>query len=520
MQNLLDVQSRWKRACLLTLLGLCAVAALPPIYLWPFAFVALSGLFLLLDRCETHKQAFLTGWFFGMGFFGGGLYWLTNAFLVHSDKHGWLVPIAVPALAAAMGLFIGATTFLSKMLWRNYRQDTQVWGRIVMFVAAWAVLEWARGWLFTGFPWNLMSTIWGFSDTMLQPTAYVGSYGYSTLTVLAATLPAAFFYLDKKKRPLAIVAGFALPALFWGVGTLRLQEAETTYHDGIVLRLVQPSIAQADKWDRTLKVQNFRDHLALSAAPGKDGRHPTHIIWPETAATYPLNREPSVRQAIADIVPPGGAVLTGTPRMTPRGQKPYQVWNSMVAVNERGDITATYDKAHLVPFGEYIPFRQFIPLPKLTAGMVDFSAGDGRKTIKLDNLPSFSPLICYEIIFPYEVIDPSNRPHWLLNLTNDGWYGNSPGPYQHLISAKMRSVEEGLPLVRAANTGVSVVTDAYGRVISHLRYAEHGFTDVGLPQRLNIPPWSARLGASFPLLLIGLFLLTGQRLLRHFQNSQ
>ncbi len=506
--------SGFKRAVILIALGLCVVAALPPFYIWPLAVVGISGLFLFLDVAKTKKQAFVTGWLFGVGFFGGGLYWLTNAFFVHADKHGWLVPIAVPALAAGMGLFIGVTALLAFFLWRKGREAETVYGRIILFAVAWTMLEWVRGWLFTGFPWNLIGTIWGFNDAMMQPAAYLGAYGLSLVTILGLCLGAGVFYVSGRKRVIAALSILLVPISFWVTGTLRLTDAEMDSHDGILLRLVQPNIPQKDKWDRKLKVRNLQDQIALSVEPSETGKRPSHVIWPETAVTFALNREPNVLRAIASAVPSGGAVLTGTPRMTPRNEKPFQVWNSMMAVNELGNIIGSYDKAHLVPFGEYVPFRKILPLKKITAGGVDFSAGPGLETHSVQGLPPFSPLICYEIIFPNQVLDEKNRPQWLLNLTNDGWYGDSPGPYQHLISARMRSIEEGMPVIRVANTGVTVATDAYGRVQARLGYGERGFLDVALQKPLDSIPPAAELKSVLWGSLLVLFFIVGQLLLR------
>ncbi|MDV7337982.1 apolipoprotein N-acyltransferase [Terasakiella sp. A23] len=511
MQNVLELGG-YKRKLVLIALGLATVLALPPIYIFPLAFVGLSGLFLFLDRVETRKQAFVTGWMFGIGFFGGGLYWLTNAFLVHPDKHGWLIPLAVPALAVSIGVFIGFVTLLSHLFWSLRPKNDVVLGRIVLFAVAWTVIEWVRGWIFTGFPWNLIGTIWGFNDEVLQTASYVGAYGVSFLTVLAASLGAALYYTCKAQKGFALVAVFLLPGLMWTTGYLRLKDVVVEYHDGIVLRLVQPNISQKTKWDKNLKIKNFNTHLELSLAINKESAlgRPTHIIWPETAVTFAANRDPNVLRAISSIVPKDGTILTGTPRMTPRGEKPFQVWNSMIAVDQNAAIVASYDKAHLVPFGEYLPLRKWNPIPKLTAGMVDFSAGEGLQTLQIGSLPAFSPLICYEIIFPNQVIDKKNRPQWLLNLTNDGWYGDSPGPYQHLISAQMRSIEEGIPLVRVANTGITTITDAYGRMQSSIPYGIEGVIDVQLPLALSNVPYGAQLRTAAWAVLLIVFFILGQ----------
>jgi len=363
-----------------------------------------------------------------------------------------------------------------------------------MFSLMWALLEWLRGWVFTGFPWNLAGMIWGFSDALLQAASVFGAYGLSLVTVMICSLGAICAYPVTKRMRLQIMgAGLGLIVLLWSFGAVRLQTAIEAVHEDVVLRLVQGNIAQKDKWDRGLQYQNFQDQLALSAAPPTNpSLNPTHIIWPETAVTYSLSREPNAVRALAAVAPHGGMVITGTPRMTPREHQPYQVWNSLMAVDYQGDIVGHYDKSHLVPFGEYMPLRDWNPFPKLTAGQVDFSAGAGVETMTLAGLPPFSPLICYEIIFPHAVVDADHRPQWLLNLTNDGWYGHSAGPYQHLMASRMRSIEEGLPLVRVAGTGVSAVTDAYGRIVAQIPYGVRAVVDVALPKALEVPPLAAR----------------------------
>lgn len=192
------------------------------------------------------------------------------------------------------------------------------------------------------------------------------------------------------------------------------------------------------------------------------------VIWPETAATFFVEDQPVARSQMADVLGPDDILITGAPRTYPRDTDEYKVWNAVQVVDSSGEIVASFDKFHLVPFGEYVPFRSILPFPKLTAGRTDFSAGPGPKTLEVPGIPSFSPLICYEVIFPGAVVDDANRPEWLLNVTNDGWFGKSAGPYQHLAAARFRSVEEGLPLIRAAYTGVSIMYDPYGRKLAEL----------------------------------------------------
>jgi apolipoprotein N-acyltransferase len=277
-----------------------------------------------------------------------------------------------------------------------------------------------------------------------------------------------------------------LLGLVWAGGALRLAEATVEDVPGIRLRLVQGNVPQADKWRSELRNQWFGHHLRLS---GDDAQGITHVIWPESASPYPLSQVADARALIAQVVPPGGLLLTGGERFD-FSQDPPKAWNSLFVVDDTGAVRAHYDKRDLVPFGEFMPLRDLLAkvgLDKLTPGSLDFQAGSGRTTIALPGLPPFSPLICYETIFPGRVFDPDARPAWLLNITNDGWFGKSSGPYQHLAMARMRAIEEGLPMVRAANTGISVVVDPWGRERARLDLGETGVLDAALPLPL---PWT------------------------------
>jgi len=279
-----------------------------------------------------------------------------------------------------------------------------------------------------------------------------------------------------------------LPLAGWGVGAWRLAAAPLPgSHASLAvpevrLRLVQPSIPHALKWRSDQRAANLRLQAEMSLGPGHDDR--TLIIWPETAVPYLLAAEPRLREELAALVPPGGYLVTGAPRVDPE-RPDAEIWNSLHALDGSGQIAATYDKVHLVPFGEYTPLRSLLGLAKLTAGTRDFSAGPGLASLALPGVPPFSPLICYEVIFPGAVIPPSGqgpRPRWLLNLTNDAWFGDSSGPYQHFASARIRAVEEGIPLIRAANNGISAVIDPYGRVVGQINLNDRGVLDAQLPE--------------------------------------
>jgi apolipoprotein N-acyltransferase len=325
----------------------------------------------------------------------------------------------------------------------------------------------------------------------------------------------------------------AAAALLIGVpaaaGVWRLADATSETVPGVRLRLVQPSIPQTLKNDPQAEVQNFKRLLALSAAQGADKI--TATIWPEAAAPPLLERYPNLRRAIAAVTPPGGLLITGAERAEPlQGWPPQHVWNSVVALDDKGDIVATYDKAHLVPFGEYVPLRHILPVEKIAPSIGDFTAGPGPRTLTLPGLPAVSPLICYEAIFPGDVANPAPvitreflgipqamqqpRPHWLLNVTNDAWYGRTPGPLQHLASARTRAVEEGLPLMRAANNGISAAVDPYGRVLARLDLDAVGVLDEPLPRDLA-PTLYAQFGDSIYAALALLFLASIALLTRY-----
>jgi apolipoprotein N-acyltransferase len=305
----------------------------------------------------------------------------------------------------------------------------------------------------------------------------------------------------------SVACGIALIGLIGLSGWVRLSQADTAPVPGVMLRVVQPNIAQTLKWVPAERARNFERLLELTASPVAAGAAPvTHVIWPETAVPFFLERDAGARQAMASVTPPGGGILTGAPRVRAEANGENRFWNSLHAVDGSGAVVASYDKFHLVPFGEYMPLRGILPVDGIAAGATDFSSGPGPATIQVPGLPPFSPLICYEVIFPGAVKDPGNRPDWLLNVTNDAWYGKSAGPHQHFAISRVRAVEEGLPLVRSANTGISGIIDSYGRVTAYLGLGERGIVDAALPGALPITPYG-RIGDIILVLLLMSFSL-------------
>jgi apolipoprotein N-acyltransferase len=371
--------------------------------------------------------------------------------------------------------------------------------------------EWVRSWIFTGFPWNLIGTVWAGSDAMMQFAAYGGVYGLGMVTIIVAAMPAALLDQDENRNNVRAVFFSALIGLLiWAGGVWRLSTPSPGYAEGIRLRLVQPNIPQNLKWKSGYRLGHVKKQIELSIRPPENGPPPTHIIWAETAVPFNLVNDPRLLSYIGRNAPKDGFLIAGAPRSTPPGTANPVYWNSLLAITRSGTVAATYDKKHLVPFGEYVPFREFLAFSKLTAGRADFTPGEGPRVWNLPGLPALAPLICYEAIFPAEVGSLKNDPKWLLNVTNDAWFGMSAGPYQHFAAVRFRSIEMGLPLVRVANTGISGVIDAYGRVEQRLDLGVEGIIDSQLPNRLSERPLYGRFGDWITLLLVLGGLLSGQ----------
>ena len=466
-------------------LGALGALAFEPFRLFPLLLLAYAALVLLLDGAHAGPRRFrgaaLVGWGFGFGFFLVGHYWIGYAFLVDAETHAWLMPFAMVLLPAGLALFFAAATALCMAAWRPGMQ------RVFLFAAVFFIAEWLRGHILTGFPWNLPGYGWSASTAVLQSTSVLGVYGLSLLTLLFGA-------------SLALLAGrgkllpAALSVLFvaiWAAGEMRLSAATDATVPGVRLRIVQPNTPQPEKYAPENRVRNWRRLIDLSSLPS--AVEPTHIIWPEAAPPFLLDGIPEVQADIAALTGDSRVLMTGQVRLAEEDGS-VRSYNSFAIFGARGALLGTYDKFHLVPFGEYVPVGPILRTLGITeiAASTGFSSGPGPRTMMVPGAPPVGPLICYEIIFPREVTG-TPRPAWLVNLTDDSWFGPDTGPMQHLLIARVRAIEEGLPVVRAANSGISAVIDSYGRVRASLALGLRDVVDSDLPVALS-PPLFVRYG--------------------------
>jgi apolipoprotein N-acyltransferase len=508
----------WRRMALAVAAGATSALAFPPFDLAPVLFVTIPVFIWLIDGAVAPEPAFwlrrllpaaATGWLFGFGFFLGGLWWIGAAFLVDADEFAWLLPFAVIALPAGLALFWAFGAMIARLFWSDG------WPRILIFAVAMTVAEWLRGTLLGGFPWNTAGYALMPLPVLMQAASLVGLWGMTFFAFLLFSAPTLLIGVTRRDRTGRYVMLALIVLLFaadLAYGTIRLRRADDSAVLGVRLRLVQPAIDQSEKWQAGRAAEIFNRLIQLSdfsTTPGETGLAGiTHVIWPESSVPFLLTAQPAALAAIADMLPQSTTLITGAIRASatdrPGGKPEY--FNSIFVIGSDGVIRDAYDKVHLVPFGEFLPFQETLEawgirqLTKLPGG---FSAGSTRRNLPLPGAPAFAPLICYEAIFPGAVVGAGERPGFLLNVTNDAWYGITPGPPQHLRFALIRAVEEGLPLVRAANNGISAIVDSYGRIEAQLDLGKSGVVDGVLPVALP-PTLYARYGdrAALGLLLI------------------
>ena len=481
----------WKRAAIAIVAGALSSLAMAPFNAWPVLFLTFPVMVWLIDgagggRLHGLPAAAMAGWWFGLGYFVPGLYWIGYAFLVDAPTFAWLMPFAVLGLPAYLALFPAFGFGLARLIW------SKDGSRVIALAASLTASEWLRGHVLTGFPWNAFGYALTNPLALAQVASLIGLWGLTFLSVAIFASPAVLIDGNSRgRRPWVapVVALLALVAM--GIfGAVRLGLQPTTTVANVKLRIMQPNLQQDVRFNYAAKAEVMRKYLTLSdraSGPQSTGvRDASILIWPESAFPFFLTREADALAQIDDLLPKGTILITGSVRAPdlPPGTRITRAYNSIYAIDHDGTVLSIYDKLHLVPFGEFLPFQDgmeklgFVQLTKVQGG---FIPGTGRRAMEIPNAPPALPLICYEAIFPDEVAARGERPGWIINLTNDGWFGISTGPYQHLQQARLRAIEQGLPVVRAANTGISAVIDPMGRIVARLGLGVEGVLDSSLP---------------------------------------
>lgn len=508
----------WRRAVVAFLAGSLLVLALAPFDFLAAGFVSFPILVWLMDGATGEpragffgrlRPAFATGWWFGFGYFVAGLWWIGNALLVEAEAFAWALPFAIVGLPAVLALFYAFATALARIWWRDGPS------RIGALAICFTIAELARANLFTGFPWNPIGFTIAPVPMLMQSVSVIGITGLNTLAVFVLAIPAILVSGRFSKTGLA--TALILACLHVGYGAIRLALPMSNSGETLAVRIVQPSIKQTEKWDNERRNEIFTTLLELTVKPvSTDQETPELVIWPESAVPFLFTERPDGLSAIGNALEADQTLMTGAVRLeggssTAAG---LRVYNSILTINSDGEIVNAADKLHLVPFGEYLPFSEQLSelgLSRLVEGPGAFKPGSTLSPLKLPDGRTALPFICYEIIFsdPALWIDGAS---FVINVTNDAWYGRTPGPYQHLRHSQLRAVELGLPVIRAANNGVSAAINHHGEIIDGLDLDVRSVLDVKLPmEAANTQYMTARGMFGYALcFLIALFsLITG-----------
>ncbi len=492
-RKLTKVRALWGPSLAGFAAGFVAAAGQAPLGWWPLALVAFGVLFYLILNADTPRYGARLAWIGGGGYFAAALFWIVEPFLVDVARHGWMAPFALGLMSFGLALFWGGAAWVAG-------RQTDIRRRAILLAICLALAELARSYVFTGFPWALIGHLW-IGTPVMQLAAFIGPIGLTFLTTLLISLPFAF-----RRFGIGVAAAVAVVAACWGGGLWRLSQPVADRDTPVHIRLLQPNAPQHLKWRPDMVPVFFDRQLEFSTAPSDPGL--ALIVWPETAVPYLLERAQGALDVMSDAA--GGVpVLFGVQRRDFGG-----VYNSLGVIDGVGTVTHSYDKFHLVPFGEYMPFSALfsrLGIAGLAANDIrGYTRGPGARVLDLGVAGKVQPLICYEAVFPQDLRGATERADWVLHITNDAWFGKITGPYQHLAQTRLRAVEQGLPVLRSANTGVSAVIDAHGRVLDHLPLNTAGFLDVSVPGAM-VPTLYSRTG-DWPMLV--LLIVAGLPLLR------
>lgn len=489
----------------LFLLGLISGLGFAPVFFLP-ALLTLAFLCYRIITAVNLKQAANLGFIYGFGHFLTSMYWVSIGVSVYIDEFWWALPFALFGLPIILACFIAASCAVS---W---------WGRNSscyqsIFCLSWVFFEWLRSWLFTGLPWNLLGYALALSDVLIQASSVISIYGLSFIVIYIST---SFHYVFTKQyhqlRATLLTSTIVIFAII-AYGKFILDKYPTNFSN-IKVRLVQPSIPQIAKWNIAEFWKNLNTHIQLSQRPG----NPDLIIWSEAALVVPYTYQP-VKIKLLDMLNTTSSILiTGGVTENNKEGDDFEIYTTLYALTQNGDILFEYHKSHLVPFGEYMPLKSILPIKKLTPGFQDYSEGSGE-LVYLDKLKlSIKTLICYESIFPDFVRTSNKVSDLIINVTNDAWYGNSSGPYQHFHISRMRAIENGLPLLRVANNGISAIIDPLGRVIKKLVLNEVGIIDGTCPNKLPFQTLYSQFG-NYSILISILLVLIIQLMVKYILKN-
>lgn len=483
----------WRRVLAALAAGALAALSQPPFDFPAVCFIAFPVLVWLLDGTASQPgerltrrlaRPFLIGWWFGFGYFLAGLWWTGSALLVEAELFAWALPLAVLGLPALLAIFYGFATMLARLLWSDGAS------RIAALAANFALAEWLRSFILTGFPWNAIGQAAMPVPLLMQSVGAVSMIGINALAVFVFASPALFASHRGRLAGFA-VAGIAI-ILHVGYGSWRLAGAEAAAPPLLGVRIVQPSIDQTEKWDEQVRPRIFQTLLDLSALPAATDESrpelpelPELIVWPETSVPFILSQQPDALAALAEMIDDGQTLMAGAVRIEGESSD-IRYYNAIITINADGEIIDAADKLWLVPFGEFLPFADLLSslgVEKLVRSVSAFSPGSQRNLLSTPSGAQALPLICYEVIFPGAAFYGDTDADFIVNVTNDAWFGITPGPYQHFRQAQLRAVEAGRPLVRAANNGISGVIDAYGQIVDAFALNAVGALDVVIPRQ-------------------------------------
>jgi len=506
-----------KQTWLAMTMGAVSTMAMPPLFFWPILFVTFPILLGLIDASviaeeqnqkypflSRLKKAALIGWGFGFGYFFISLYWIGSSFLVEFDKFGWALPFAITLLPAGLALFYSLAFALCAALWIRGPE------RLIIFASAIYALDWLRGHIFTGFPWNLIGHSLTGNEAMMQSVAVFGIYGLSAIACIIFASPACIVPANHSKviNPISVkswshktpfILAMVILLGLYGFGQIRLNKSgPTKFIEDIDLVLVQPNVPQKDKVKPERRSHAFQkvftltnNHLLVQNEDATTRNNKRLIIWPETAIPFAVSTPSPILDKLKDMLRPSDQLISGAFRIEKPKQHQTQpasnvkIFNALFVVDHQGQITKHYDKHHLVPFGEYLPLPKlfstigFKTLVQLRSG---FEAGPPPAPIRLKSAPPFLPFICYEAIFPLQMNQTNQTAKWLLNISNDGWFGLTSGPYQHAHMVRLRTIETGLPMVRVVNGGITVVFDGLGRKVIQSKLGKTQVMTTKLPK--------------------------------------